>query len=377
MRDVGRDGLLVGGMMDDATARKARVDIRYIYLAGGISDGKSACASCSRGCTAGGRSCASSSGQGCRWWGCWQSDRDPPGKYLRTFLEKTEADGQLPMITYYEFLHSSGAPEGVAEIDAMTDALLMSRYFADWRFVLRTVGKRRVLLHLEPDLWGYAQHRGADPRALPAAVSSANRLDCAGLPDRVSGVARCLIRMARKYAPRAKVGLHASFWATKIDVSLNRSPELDVAAEARKVGAYLRKLGAAGADFIVIGASDRDAGWYAAQGQNRWWDPTNASLPNFDQAFVWARVVSESLQLPHLWWQLPLGHERLPDTEQSWRDNRVDYFFAHTEHVVAAHGFGMVFGPGQKGMTTPGTDGGNFVRHALRYRSSGGRIVCR
>jgi hypothetical protein len=376
MRALDRRELLIGGMTDDDTARRASLDIRYIYLAGGLPDGDGPCARCSIGCTARRQSCASSSPRACGWWGCWQWDRAPPGKYLRDFLEEAAVGGHLPMVTYYELLHASGVPEGVAEIDALADRALMSRYFADWRFVLQTVGQRRALLHLEPDLWGYAQHRGPDPDQLPASVSSANEVDCVDLPDRVSAVGRCLVRMARKYAPHAKVGLHASFWATKVDVSVNRDRELDVVGAARKVGGYLRKLGAAEADFVVIGASDRDAAWYETRGQNRWWDETNASLPNFHQAFLWARTVSETVQLPHLWWQLPLGNRKLPNTEGRWQDNRVDYFFAHPEEVVAANGFGMVFGPGKPGMTSPATDSGNFVRHTVRYRSSGGPHVC-
>lgn len=378
MDALGREELLVGGMMDDAIANQAQLDIRYLYLAGGTFDGESPCSSCAQGCVAGGRSCASGNEEGCAWWGCWQWDQEPPGKYLRDFFQKAEARGQLPLVTYYQLLHASRVPEGVAQIQAMTDPALLTRYLADWRFVLQTVGERRVLLHIEPDLWGYAQHLGPDPEALPAAVKASNPRDCGELPDTVSGFGRCMIRMARKYAPNAKVGLHASFWSTQIDVSLNRDPTFDVAAEARKTARYLEKLGGAEADFVVIGASDRDAAWYLeARKQNRWWDDTNHSLPNFDQAFLWAKTVSETLERPHLWWQLPLGNRTLPNTNQRWQDNRADYFFANVEQVAGSHGFGMVFGAGMKGMTTPSTDGGRFVGHLQRYRTSDRPKVCR
>lgn len=377
MGALGREELLVGGMMEDAIARSAPLDIRYLYLAGGTFDGPEPCGSCASACLAGGRSCASSNTEGCAWWGCWQWDREPPGKYLRDFFDKADAQRHLPLVTYYQFLHTSRVPEGIAQIEAMTDAALLTRYLADWRFLLQTVGSRRVLLHIEPDLWGYAQHLGPDPEVLPAAVKAANPRDCAKLPDTVAGFGRCMIQMARTYAPNAKVGLHASFWATKIDVSLNKDPALDVAGEARKVGVYLQKLGGADADFVVIGASDRDAAWYATKGQRRWWDETNATLPNFDQAFAWARTVSETLKRPHLWWQLPLGNRQLPNENERWQDNRVDYFFGNPEQIVHAHGFGMVFGAGMKGMTTPSTDGGNFVEQLRRYRTSVRPKVCR
>ncbi|HEX5746099.1 MAG TPA: hypothetical protein VFZ09_07635 [Archangium sp.] len=372
---LGKSRVLVGGKMSDAIASQAPFDVRYLYLAGGLFDSAEPCGSC-LSCTAQAHSCSNASG-GCAWWGCWQWDQQAPGQYLRDFLQAAAARRQIPMITYYEILHASGAVDGTAEVLRVVDVSLMRRYFNDWRFVLKQIGSSTALLHLEPDFWAYAQFLAVDPRLLPAAVASANPTDCGHLPNSVAGMGRCLISMARKYAPNAKVGLHASAWATKIDAHLNTNPLFDVTVEARKVADFLSLCGAAEGDFVVVEASDRDAQWYeVTTGTRRWWDPSNFNYPSFRQAFTWSKALSERLGKPHLWWQLPVGNMSLPGTWEQWRDNRLDYFFDHPDQVAAAHGFGMVFGAGMEGQTNPSTDGGNFVRRSKAYFSSGGQPVC-
>jgi hypothetical protein len=375
LSSLGKSKVLTGAKMTDDVAVQAPVDIRYMYLAGGLFDSVEPCASC-LSCRAGGLSCANSSG-GCDWWGCWQYDQVAPGQYLRDFLQKTALQGQLPMITYYQILQTTDVPEGTAEVIAVRELGLMQRYFNDWRFMLKQIGSRPALLHIEPDFWGYAQKLGPDPRLMPAAVASANPTDCANQENSVAGMGRCMIAMVRKYAPNAKVGLQASAWATQVDVHLNSNPLLDVTVEARKVADFLRLCGAADGDFIVVEASDRDAQWYqVATLTNRWWDSTNLTLPNFRQGFTWAKALSERLGRPNLWWQLPVGNMALTGTWEKWRDNRLDYFFDHPEQVAAAHGLGMVFGDGMQGQTNTSTDNGRFLTRAKGYFGMGGYPAC-
>lgn len=344
---AGNDKLLVGADMTDGIAEQAKFDIRYLYLAGGLN-----------GCPS--------------WWGCWQDSSLPPGQYLRDLLGKTK----LPMVSYYELLQTSGVAEGKPEVTALNDATLLTTYFNDWRFVLQQIGQGPALLHLEPDLWGYAQQANADPHAIPAAVTRSNPADCGTQENSATGFARCLIAMVRKYAPHAKVGLHASAWASGIDGTDNRDPSVDMAANARKVADYLLALGAGDGDFVVVEASDRDAGWYKSLGQNTFWDPTNATLPSFHQAFAWVTALTARMNLPALWWQLPLGNMALPNSGLQWQDNRVDYFFAHPDEVVRTNAFAMVFGAGEDHQTTPSTDNGNFVKRVQALSAAGGQPVC-
>jgi hypothetical protein len=364
--------LLVGAQMDDSIAAMAPFDVRYLYLAGGLPDGDGTCASCGT-CTAGGTSCGTS---GCNWWGCWQDAAISPGQYVRDLLAKTASAGMLPMITYYEVLQSSGVPEGSAEVAALQDVHLTTRWFNDFRFVLRQIGVAPALLHLEPDLWGYAEQARSDPAQLPVAVRAGNSTDCAGQPDSFAGFGRCAIAMVRKYAPNARVGLQASAWASGIDGTDNRDPSIDMAAHARRVSDFLLGCGAADSDFVVVEASDRDAGYYRSIGRNTFWDADNATLPSFHQAFTWATALTDRIGRPALWWQLPVGNMSLPDIANQWQDNRVDYFFAHPDEVARTNAFAMVFGAGESHQTNPSTDGGNLVRRVLQFVPSRAQLVC-
>jgi hypothetical protein len=157
----------------------------------------------------------------------------------------------------------------------------------------------------------------------------------------------------------------------------NTKPTLDVTAVARTTARFLRVTGGDQADFVAVEASDRDAGYYASLGQRRGWDATNRTLPSFTQAFAWTRALTEALRKPALWWQVPVGNASMPNEERAWQDNRVDYFLDHPDELAATHAFGVVFGAGMEGQTTPATDGGNLVRRMKQYRSSGGTPLCR
>lgn len=371
---LGKDRLLVGAQMEDETATKAPFDVRYLYIAAGLFDSNEPCTSC-LSCTSGGASCDNSNG--CNWWGCWQWDQEPPGDYVRGFIATAKKDGQIPFITYYEEFQASGETEGEAQLAALNNASFLRRYLGDWRFLLKQVGNEKVLLQIEPDLWAYLQFfGGGNPRSTPVAVTSANPTDCAGMENNAAGLGKCMIAMTRKYAPNAKVGLHASAWATQVDVSGNTDASFDVVGEANKVADFLTQVGAKDGDFVTVEASDRDAGYYDDQGRDTWWDPENRTLPHFKQAFTWVKAISERLGKPNIWWQLPVGNMSLSNRDQQWRDNRVDYFFSHPAEVAAAHGAGFLFGAGQGEQTTPETDGGNLVNKVKAYKGAGGQSAC-
>jgi len=368
LASLAKSDVLVGYSGDDSVAAQAPFDLRYVYLSGGLFDGSAPCASCAVGCSVAGASCANTAG-GCAWWGCWQYDQDPPGQYAVDFASKAGSAREIPMFTYYEILQASGVPEGTAEAtSAVRDPAFMARYLADWRFLLERLGDSVAFLHIEPDFWGYAEQAGSDPHALPAAVASADPADCGSQEDSIAGLGRCMIAMVRAHAPRAKVGLHASGWGTGIDVLDNKDPSLDVAGQAARLGAFLQACGAADGDYVVADMSDRDAGT-----RNNWYDATNATLPNFHQAFAWAKGVAEAVGRPVLWWQIPLGNPSLAPANQ---DNRVDYLLTHVGEVAASHGVGLAFGAGAAGQATPTTDDGNFVARAKSYYAGGGQPFC-
>jgi hypothetical protein len=375
---LGKQRLLIGVSTSNApTLAAAPFDLHYQYISGGLFDSATPCTSCATNCTTSGTTCANS-GPGCAWWGCWQYDQDPPGAYARSLETDcgSASPPAVPMFTYYEILQASGAAEGAAEVRAATSTTLMTRYFADWRFLLQQIGQATAILHIEPDFWGYAEQLASDPTTLTAAVASANATDCASMPNTIAGMGQCMIAMVRRYAPNALVGLHASAWGTNIDVAMNTDASFDVAGEAAKLAAFLLACGESSADLVIVETSDRDAGYYQSQGRNTWWDATNATLPDFHQDFAWVKALTEALGKPALYWQTPLGNMSQGNTTNHWQDNRVDYFFAHMNELAAAHVLGAAFGAGAGDQTLPETDGGNLVAKTNAYVSGGGQTFC-
>jgi hypothetical protein len=359
--------LLVGFSGDDVTAVKPGFHLRYQYIGGAVSP--------SAACIAPGR--AKAQGCGTDWWGTWQSDQDPPGAFVRGFVADAETAHLLPMLTYYVILPASGVAEGAPEVtQAARDPAFLRRYLNDFRFLLIQLGCARALVHLEPDFWGYAQQEavrtGGTASTLPAAVREANPADCGAEADTIAGLGRCMVAMVRKWAPNAKVGLHASAWGTRFDCILNTNVSLDVSEKGAETAAFLDPAGAASSDFVVADIADRDAGWRGSQGQNTWINATS-TLPSYAQAFAWSRALATGIGKPLLWWQVPVGNMSLPNTTDEWRDNKVAYFFDHPDLVVAGGAIGMAFGAGASGQTTPETDGGYLWQRAASLAGAGGQ----
>ncbi len=338
--------------MTDASAAAAPFDARYQYISGGIQ-------------AAGGSytNCSSSNSQ---WWGCWQDPSQAPGQFVKSLLTKTAAATwqgasrpQTPMITYYQLVQSAGTSEGSAEVAALNNAELMGRYYADWRFLLQTIGSAKTMLHIEPDLWGFMRQVNSDPTKLPAAVASANSQDCASQPNTAVGMARCMISMARKYAPNASVGLHASPWQST------------QSGDAAATGAFMRALGADVGDFVVVDLSDRDAAYYQSIGRNTWW--TDTDEVNF---LAWTKTVVGTVGKTAVMWQIPVGNMNMNNTVNHWQDNRVDYLFAHLNNVAAAGVSALLFGAGDGLQTAPETDGGNLFAKTIANRQAGGTSLC-
>jgi hypothetical protein len=70
---------------------------------------------------------------------------------------------------------------------------------------------------------------------------------------------------------------------------------------------------------------------------------------------------------------MPLGNASQNNTTNHWKDNRLDYFFAHWDELAAAHVLGAAFGAGQGDQTLPSTDGGNLIAKTKAYVASGGQ----
>lgn len=279
-------------------------------------------------------------------WPDWNTN----GSFVNIMTDTAAAHGIVPMFTLYAM-----AAWGEANVAVLTDDAYMGPYWDGAKLLFERLAlfDNPALVHFEPDWWGYAQQQsGGDPSALPARVGSLAP-DCAGLPETVGGMGRCLTRLARTYSPKVVIGFHASRWAG--------SPE-DTAA-------FLLAIGAGETDVVVVETLDRDAGCFEEQGpectrdDGPWyWDETNQTSPNFHEHLAWAKAISDGTGKPLLWWQMPFGvPSDVPGGEPGrYRDNRVRYLFQHIDEFVAAGGVGAVFGTGAGGQTYITTDGDQF-----------------
>lgn len=286
----------------------------------------------------------------------WRSWNSPAGAYVTLVAQHADQLGAVPMFTLYQM-----AANGDGVLSGLTDKSFMTAYWSNVRLLFQKLALygKPALVNLEPDFWGYTDRVNPDPTLMQAYVSL--NADCAGLPNTVAGIAACLVQTARKYAPNAYVGFPPSLF-----------PDLS----GREL-AYMQKLGAAQADFVVMQTLDRDAGCFEAQyapdacvrgGSGWYWDESNRTSPNFTQHFALASSYHQGLQLPLLWWQTPLGVPAAhPSATSPWRDNRVHYFLTHAAELVAAGGVGVVFSPGQSAQTTIQSDGGQFKTLSSAY----------
>ena len=296
----------------------------------------------------------------------WRNWNSPTGTFVGKFAAEAESVGAVPMYTLYQMAHN-----GDGNLSGLSNPSFMVQYWSNVTLLfqqLAAYGKPAVV-NLEPDFWGYAQRQatGGDPTKMSAAVTI--NPDCADLANDVTGIAACLLRSARQYAPKVLVGFPVSEWGAN-------SPA--------DVLGFMNRLGAQQADLVIITTLDRDSGCFETvpqpsncrrSGSGWYWDASNATHPNFHDHFASARALHAGLGLPLLWWQTPMGvPAALPGTSGHYRDNRVQYFLTHAQELVDAGGVGVVFSPGASGQTDITTDGGQFSRLSAQYLANPVRL---
>src|SRR4051812_44465327 len=177
-------------------AKLPGLDFRYQYLAGGVNTGSG--------------------------WATW----NPNGSFVTNYVRESRAARVVRVFTYYQLLQSRGAGAGgedAVDIAHLRDAALMKAYWADLElFFRRAHGRGLVVLHVEPDLWGYLEQHGE--RAL--ARSFARRV-----------VAR-RDRLARNVA----LAYHDSVWGTKEDPTYSKPPASHMAALGARSARWYRSL---------------------------------------------------------------------------------------------------------------------------------------
>ena len=325
---------------------------RYQYLAGGVNTGDG--------------------------WSGW----NPDGTFVSRYVKESRAAGLTPVLTYYQLLQSRGAGDGKGEAEKdlanLNDKTLMKAYYADLALALRraaagadaagATGGRAVVLHVEPDLWGYVEQRSADPARVPAAVASSGDPRLAGLPDTAAGFAQAVVRIRDAVAPGVRLGYHMSTWGTSVDPVL-QDPSLGaVDTLATRSAAFYAGLGAR-FDLVFSDPSDRDDGFDRKvnddRGRSRW------TTGDYRRDVRWLAGMHRATGLPIAMWQIPLGNSTLPDTRGRYRDTHVERLLGRDPRWRRAYRdagvVAFLFGGGADGTTTERTDGGLFRKLAARY----------
>ncbi|HWB21980.1 MAG TPA: hypothetical protein VG652_03730 [Gaiellaceae bacterium] len=316
------------GMADDpgdaqALKKAAPFGFRYQYLAGGAN-----------------------TGQG---WSTW----NPDGSFVTRYDDESWANGEIPVFSYYQLLQSkpAGGDELKVDLAHLNNRAVMDAYWKDVRlFFTRAKSTHTVVLHVEPDLWGYIEQRAKNDNAatVPAVVP-------AGLPQNAAGFAQEFVKLRNELAPNVILAYHLSGWGTKHDIQYEKPPNATVRAYATRSATFYRSLHAT-FDVSFEDFSDRDAGFYAKQesNPNTWMKPAD-----FARQLLYAKTFVALTGLRMVAWQIPLGNMVMRAMNNTWdhfQDNRVQWLLgpdsrAHLRAYVAAGFVGFLFGRGADGAT--------------------------
>jgi hypothetical protein len=298
---------------------------RYQYLAGGVNTGAG--------------------------WSTW----NPNGTFASMYVQDSWAHGVVPVLSYYMLLQSSpkGGDEGQTDLAHLRDPQLMAAYWNDVRLLfVRVKGSKPVVVHVEPDLWGYLEQA----HATQLAASFAQRW----------------IALRNQLAPNVVLAYHMSGWGTRHDIVYEDPPDATVVRYATQSAAFYRSLHAH-FDVAFEDFSDRDAGFYEqVEGNpNTWFTPAD-----FHRHLLYGATFVRLAGIRMAAWQIPLGNTTLDDTWGHYRDNRVEWLLgptgrAHPRAYVNAGYVGFLFGGGADGTTSATTDGGYFFARAEAYYAGG------
>jgi hypothetical protein len=243
------------------------------------------------------------------------------------------------VLTYYMLLQSNprGGDEAAVDLAHLRDAALMRTYWNDVRLLFQRVrGSKPVVVHVEPDLWGYLEQANAVTLA--------------------SSYAQEWIALRNRLAPNAILAWHMSGWGTRHDIVYEDPPDAAVRAYAAQSARFYRSLHAR-FDVAFEDFSDRDAGFYAKVDGNprTWFTPAD-----FHRHLLYAQTFVRLAGVRMAAWQIPLGNTKMRALDNTWnhfQDNRVEWLLddglsrAHLRAYARAGVIAFLFGRGAEGAT--------------------------
>jgi len=330
------NGLPAIGLSDapgNAAALKAQgvANARYQYLSGGVNTGKG--------------------------WTTWV----PDGGFVRSYVAESAAAGMQPVFTYYMLVQSlpTTIPEPQRPLRALADPALVGQYFRDLDqfFAEAHEAGGPVVLHMEPDLWGFAQQSGGDDAAkTPVALEGASSLIGDDLPRNLAGFAQAVLRLRDARAPNVAVAYHMSFWGAGEDPIVTDASASKVLELAGRSATFYRSLNA-NFDLTFTELGDRDAEFKKAvyrQGNEAWW-----TAADFERHARYVAAFNVATQQRIVLWQIPYGNTRMRamnNTRNHYQDNKVEWLLDdpsgdHLKTYVAGGVVAILFGRGADGAT--------------------------
>ena len=313
--------------------RAAKFGYRYQYLAGGVNTGAG--------------------------WATW----NPNGTFASMYARESRGAHLTPVFDYYMLRQSlpgsRDGDEARGDLANLRNRGTMRALYGDLRLLFKRVNHRgRVIVHVEPDLWGYGQQaaRRDNAATVKAAVASTGVKELRGLPNTLPGFARAVVRLRNRHAPRVRLAYHLSVWGTGTDVALQNPSNRRVDRLARRAAKFERSLHAR-FDLAFAEFDDRDSGFNRAingDGGASWWNARDFSRDiRFDARF------RRGTKLRLVKWQIPLGNTLMRAMNNSWghfQDNRVQWLLAgngrrHLKRYARAGVTALLFGGGADGTT--------------------------
>jgi hypothetical protein len=235
---------------------------------------------------------------------------------------------------------------------------------------------RTAIVHVEPDLSGYAQQAALHPSAcyghctgygnapgvVRAAVKSTGLASVSGYENTYRGFNLALLHLRDLYARNVLLAFHVSNWTTGYDIGSQTNPA-DAGALGQKAGAFAANSGVRRSrsdtstyDLVFNDVADRDAGYYkyVYGSATAFWDRRNVRIPNFHRWEAYLSAISKRTDRPAIVWQIPLGNQYFRsenNTAGHYQDNRAEYFFHHVGELINAGVIGLMFGAGNGGST--------------------------
>jgi len=181
-------------------------------------------------------------------WSTWNAD----GAFVPMYVRESQAEGMVSVFDYYMLLQSlpaAGSDESAKDLSNLSDVRTMTAFYMDLKlFFLRAAafGGPGVVLHFEPDLWGYIEQHasGDDAATVPAQVAATGLPELAGLADDAAGFAQAVLRLRDQYAPGEQGAYLLGVWGTGNDVLYSKPADSVVDALAGRAAAFYRSLGA-------------------------------------------------------------------------------------------------------------------------------------